>query len=392
MIDLLPHLRDALTAYVVQMLRLIEYLLSALYAYSTNATKGSVLLATQQPTNTIITNVIPTDMTSTAPLQTSAHQSDSMDSGPMSVAGQSISSFDPTNGGQLQPSSSSAISEADHVPIPSAVVVVPACPSALPLAFPPSHQTYEHREQYYKQYELWKLQQLSVSRNYRNKRNNLFGNRTWMAPDGRIKIFLPYVENVANIPEDVRYWHDETHFIIKDRYPKSTVHLLVMPRVLCEKLFYLSDQHGIDMVRGLQSRGEWLINRLKAQYPHLSFTMGFHVIPSMLQIHLHVISTDFCAETMKNFWNFNAFTTPYFVSPQDVIKIIQERKQFLYSKLEIKLFKHYLKLPLKCNQCDFFPLYMGELKLHLQEHLYRRSSMEGATTPVSITTLYADER
>ncbi|KAG0350646.1 hypothetical protein BGZ54_003696 [Gamsiella multidivaricata] len=46
-------------------------------------------------------------------------------------------------------------------------------------------------------------------------------------PQDRIRVFLKYVEDIETIPEDVRYWHDEQHFIIKDRYPK--VKQLVSP-------------------------------------------------------------------------------------------------------------------------------------------------------------------
>ncbi|KAI8598723.1 hypothetical protein EDD21DRAFT_179734 [Dissophora ornata] len=36
----------------------------------------------------------------------------------------------------------------------------------------------------------------------------------------RVLKFLAYVEDIETIPEDVKYWHDDTHFIIKDRFPK----------------------------------------------------------------------------------------------------------------------------------------------------------------------------
>ncbi|KAF9290547.1 hypothetical protein BGZ68_006783 [Mortierella alpina] len=40
----------------------------------------------------------------------------------------------------------------------------------------------------------------------------------------RIKIFLGYLKDIDSVPEDVRYWHDETCFIIKDRFPKVRSH------------------------------------------------------------------------------------------------------------------------------------------------------------------------
>ncbi|KAF9897319.1 hypothetical protein BX616_005805 [Lobosporangium transversale] len=188
----------------------------------------------------------------------------------------------------------------------------------------------------------------------------------------RKSVFLPYVKDIDAIPEDVRYWHDEKHFIIKDRFPKSTVHLLVMPRVQIEKLYNLSGEEGIATVKGLKERGEWLIQRLKTDFPHLSFTMGFHTFPSMLQIHLHVISTDFCGASMRTPWHFNSFTTEYFIHPEDMLRFLEKRRSFQLARHEVLQYKKKNLAPLKCNQCETYPANMYELKKHLGEHLQQQ--------------------
>ncbi|KAG0300370.1 hypothetical protein BGZ98_009235 [Dissophora globulifera] len=211
---------------------------------------------------------------------------------------------------------------------------------------------------------------------YQGGRFNNYYPRRWAKPfkkfnDRRLR-FLPYVQSIESIPEDVRYWHDESHFIIKDRYPKAKVHYLVMPREFVTKLHQLTGDHGIEVVKGLQNRGEWLIERLKEENPHLSFGMGFHVMPSMLQVHLHVISLDFCSNHLKWLEHYNSFTTAFFIHPTALIRIIAERGQFWLQKPEISWHFNQKRSPLRCNQCEFSAETIKDLKLHLEEHLRQR--------------------
>ncbi|KAF9952258.1 hypothetical protein BGZ65_005404 [Modicella reniformis] len=149
-----------------------------------------------------------------------------------------------------------------------------------------------------------------------------------------------------------------------------------MPRERVEKLHQLLGTHGIELIESLKARGEWLIQRLQDEMPHLSFGMGFHVVPSMLQVHLHVISLDFCAEALRWPAHYNAFTTPFFMSPDTMIKVIRERGNFWLSKDELLYYREAKKVPLKCNQCNFLPGNedMDILKEHLEEHLKRRAT------------------
>ena len=45
----------------------------------------------------------------------------------------------------------------------------------------------------------------------------------------------------------------------------------------------------------------------------LTFRAGFHVVPSMKHLHLHVISQDFDSARLKNKKHYNSFTTPFFI-------------------------------------------------------------------------------
>ncbi|KAF9172221.1 hypothetical protein BGX20_006106 [Mortierella sp. AD010] len=181
-------------------------------------------------------------------------------------------------------------------------------------------------------------------------------------------IFIGYVNDPSSVPKDIQYWHDENHLIIRDAYPKAKVHMLVLPRQRIDKVTKLSGPSGIKIVEDLVNRANWLLERLKKESPNLEFKMGFHVMPSILQLHLHVISQDFCSVALKHKNHWNSFTTSFFISPEQVIDTIREKGSFSLTSNEISHYESELKQPLKCNQCRYLPKNMPTLKEHLQQH------------------------
>ncbi|KAF9345819.1 hypothetical protein BGX26_002701 [Mortierella sp. AD094] len=193
--------------------------------------------------------------------------------------------------------------------------------------------------------------------------------------------FIGYVNDPSSIPKDIQYWHDDNHLILRDAYPKANVHMLVLPRQRIDKITKLSGPSGIIIVEDLVNRANWLLERLKKESPKLEFKIGFHVIPSILydqtrphrQLHLHVISQDFCSAALKNKKHWNSFTTLFFISPEHVIDTLREKGSFSLTSNEASRYESELKRPLKCNQCDYMPNNMPMLKEHLQQHFSSKS-------------------
>lgn len=90
-------------------------------------------------------------------------------------------------------------------------------------------------------------------------------------------------------------------------------------------------------------------------------------------MHLHVISTDFCSEALRWPAHYNAFTTAFFISPDKMLSYIRQRGKFWLSKPELQAYRDAKKAPLKCNQCGYLPRGMDQLKIHLEEHLNKRT-------------------
>ena len=101
-----------------------------------------------------------------------------------------------------------------------------------------------------------------------------------------------------------------------DCYPKARAHLLILPRTPLSGPQELTAAHA-PLVRRMAAYGQHVAATLRARDPSLApFRLGFHAVPSMRQLHLHVISADMSSDCLKNKKHWNSFTTDFFVPPE----------------------------------------------------------------------------
>lgn len=154
-------------------------------------------------------------------------------------------------------------------------------------------------------------------------------------------------------PQDVVFY-DSNVTIIYDRFPKSVIHLLILPRlgtltykspfeiltdkptlellfpyVLRARLFaarYLdavkNDRPNLPSAKdfptlaevGYYPGGLRPTNAPTGGQPCLDrIRSGFHAMPSMANLHIHVISLDLYSPALKRFNHYNSFTTVFFL-------------------------------------------------------------------------------
>jgi len=117
----------------------------------------------------------------------------------------------------------------------------------------------------------------------------------------------------------------------------------------------------------MHTKAEWVVESLKLQSnstKDMKFRLGYHSIPSMRRLHLHVISQDFESPSLKNIKHWNSFNTLYFEESSLVISTLEEKGTF---ELDEGEYESYLKLPLKCNQCEKTFKDLRQLKVHKTE-------------------------
>jgi aprataxin len=147
---------------------------------------------------------------------------------------------------------------------------------------------------------------------------------------------------------------------IKDVYPKSKNHFLIMPRAQLT-MKQLRRTH-VPLLRSMKSCVDQIIT---TETPK-AYKVGFHSIPSMNQLHLHVISTDFVSPCLKNKKHYNSFCTPFFIEIDQAIKQLNDEDELSF---DTNKFEAYLKEPLQCLHCDSVFTNIPKLKQHLETHL-----------------------
>ncbi|KAF9138758.1 hypothetical protein BGX30_008789 [Mortierella sp. GBA39] len=121
------------------------------------------------------------------------------------------------------------------------------------------------------------------------------------------------------------HWLNANTMVLKDKFPKAHFHVLVMPTRVCPTFDDLICDEGVMIVKQLVERAEIIIARESKRSPHLRFKMGFHALPSMTQVHMHVISTDMDSDNTYIISVYNSYSTESFLTPNQVIRKIESK-------------------------------------------------------------------
>eukprot|EP00056_Hartaetosiga_gracilis_P007717 m.111517 g.111517 ORF g.111517 m.111517 type:complete len:497 (-) comp12764_c8_seq3:1600-3090(-) len=157
---------------------------------------------------------------------------------------------------------------------------------------------------------------------------------------------------------------DENVIIINDKYPKARYHFLVMPTVVIEDIYHLTPDH-LHIIKELQISAMKFGQKLMENKKDITFRTGFHAIPSMRQLHLHLISQDFDSVCLKNKKHWNSFNTEYFVSPKKIHHMLRKYKKVHFDETK---YREVLKRPLQCHLCKETHRTIPSLKQHLADH------------------------
>ncbi|KAK7486467.1 hypothetical protein BaRGS_00022268 [Batillaria attramentaria] len=165
---------------------------------------------------------------------------------------------------------------------------------------------------------------------------------------------------------ELRVEADDKLVIIKDKYPKAKYHFLVLPREKIPSLKSLTAQH-LELLQYIHKKGEEIADRANKE---LRFRFGYHAVPSMSHLHMHVISQDFDSPCLKTKKHWNSFTTQYFVDSSEIIRQLEKK-----GKVEVggPDANELLKQDLRCHVCKKKFANMPGLKSHIVFHNVTKS-------------------
>ncbi|KAL7579974.1 hypothetical protein ACA910_004968 [Epithemia clementina (nom. ined.)] len=229
-----------------------------------------------------------------------------------------------------------------------------------------------------------------------------------------LQVYLSSADNISKLSPSLQeniYYHDDNCVVIYDGYPKARMHLLLLPRRLVAAPDQRQQQNGNDSGvtgsgRSLRSIADLskdlhyeelkkshatarqIVQHLTKEYRSLYcnknknkskdsnadaafadtdnnclLRMGYHAIPSLDNLHLHIISTDLDSPCLKNKKHYNSFTTSFFVEADQVEQELLQNGSF--RPINEQAEEEKLKQPLCCFKCGEIQRNIPTLKQHL---------------------------
>ncbi len=203
-----------------------------------------------------------------------------------------------------------------------------------------------------------------------------------------------YIASPTSFPASRVITHSTDFVTIHDLYPKSSIHLLLLPRSPTKSLLHpfaaFEDSNFLASVKEEVRKLRVLVAKeLKRKYGRFSalekareaaleagkegddvpagrdwskdVISGIHTHPSMNHLHVHMLTRDRYSECMRHRKHYNSFATPFLIDIED----------FPLSKDDVR--RHpgregYLQRDLKCWRCGKnFKNKFKALKDHLEE-------------------------
>lgn len=114
----------------------------------------------------------------------------------------------------------------------------------------------------------------------------------------------------------------------------------------------------------MSERAKKLTEKIKEKEPEAKFYVGYHAVPSMKLLHLHVISDDFDSQRLRKLHHWNIFNTDFFIMSHKALEIIKEKGKI---DIDEKKYEDMLQDHPKCNICGKV-VEFDELKEHRRMH------------------------
>lgn len=141
---------------------------------------------------------------------------------------------------------------------------------------------------------------------------------------------------------------DGSTITLIDGYPKARHHYLIVPREVKLNSIGEATREHLPLLQQMHDRAEKLTGKIKKKEA-VNFYIGYHAVPSMNLLHLHVISDDFDSQRIRKLHHWNIFNSEYFIKSCKALEIIKEKGRM---HIDENKYNNLLQLPPKCNICD----------------------------------------
>lgn len=168
----------------------------------------------------------------------------------------------------------------------------------------------------------------------------------------------PYVDHPERYPKEVLFF-DSNVTIIWDKFPKSSIHLLLLPRdqkqtKLTPIIAFNESKFKDSLDKYINIATELVEKEFKKKWKpkqtdvddnddnenKIDIKVICHAVPSLNNLHIHLLTDDFYSPSLKNKKHFNSFQEPFGINfnsfPIAANDLIRD-KQFAELKLKDNL-------------------------------------------------------
>lgn len=230
-------------------------------------------------------------------------------------------------------------------------------------------------------------------------------------------IFQRYIDDPETCQELLLY-DDDNVLIIKDAFPKALRHYLIIPKsrdktrihplrvFQDDPKFYTMVQKYVqktkkliveDLLESCLLRFDKGDSLARQEFENRFVKAGVHSLPSLNNLHIHVITQDFYSPRLKNKKHYNSFTTEFFVKFESLKPVeIEWGSQYLrendtsstensddeesgptvepsFRNIDSDKLRDIIsKQPMRCTYCaSSFGNKFAQLKVHLQQEFVK---------------------
>ncbi|OWA54863.1 putative Aprataxin [Hypsibius exemplaris] len=190
--------------------------------------------------------------------------------------------------------------------------------------------------------------------------------RSFSSQGPSAKKFAPWFNALEESLKDpaLRVFEDDQITIIRDKFPKARFHYLALAKSPIDDLEQLTSAH-VSLLEHLIEEAHAFVESNVAAKTKNPVRLGFHQVPSMKRLHLHIISQDFDSACLKHKKHWNSFTTPFFMDAEKVLTTLKEKGKVALDKSRAE---ELLKDPLRCHVCKESLATIPKLKDHIKMH------------------------
>ena len=166
-------------------------------------------------------------------------------------------------------------------------------------------------------------------------------------PGLSLTVFLNEYSGKAYDP--FRWFSVKNLCVIYDAYPKAKYHALIMTSVKIIAQVRDLRTEDFDLVRQMHQLAQAIVKKWNVEC-----LIGYHAVPSLTPLHLHIISTDLSSPRLNSKKHWNSFSHPDLFIPSKKVEADLQKHGRVLLKTESELHK-LENLPVCCYHCGFTP-------------------------------------